>query len=202
MLKFIRSRENIPIIIAACIVAAVILTFLAPEEQTLGSSVKLVFMHAALMWVSFFMYTMSAVLSVIFLFNGKNNYFAWVGPMLWTGILILASTSLLGMITAELTWGGIAWREPRMLMLGEMLLASVLVVIINILLSNPKIKAIFYLALTAAVWWLLLTTEKIIHPGNPIFSSDVWAIKLFPLAVTFFLAIAAIQLARWLTKFS
>jgi len=202
MIKFIRSRDNIPIIIAVCIVAAVVLTFLAPEEQTLGSSVKLVFMHAALMWVSFLMYTLAAILSVIFLFNGKKNYFAWANSTLWAGIIILAATGLLGTITAKITWGAIAWREPRMLMLGKMLLASVLVFIVSALLANPRIKAFLNLSLTALIWWLLLTTEKIIHPSNPIFSSDSLAIKLFPLAVTAFLGIAAIQAARWLAEYN
>lgn len=196
MTDFFRSEENIPLTIAASLAVAVLLALLAPAEQTLGSALKLVFVHAALMWVSFFMYTLAGIFSLVSLFSGGRKLYFWAQSSLRTGMLILFTTGMLGMITAKITWGGVVWQEPRMAMLAKMLLASGAVFVFSLILSGPKIIAALNIGLVVTIWWLLLKTEKIIHPNNPIFTSGDIAIKLFPLAITFALGLMALQIAR------
>lgn len=201
LIEFFRSEDNISITAALALVVAVVLAFLAPSEQTLGSALKLVFMHAALMWVSFFMFSLGAILSLIYLIGGRKYIFFWGQASLGTAMILLFATGVLGTITAKITWGGIFWQEPRMAMLGKMLLVSVFVLILSRLISSTKILAVVQIVLVGAVWWLLLSTQKIIHPNSPIFSSRDISIKIFPLAITVVLGIMALQIARGLSLY-
>lgn len=201
MIEFWRREENIPLIVAGAVVAVVILALLSPEEQTLGSMLRLVFVHAALMWVSFFMYTLAAVLSLLYLVGGKQSHFLWGESSVRTAMLILLVTGLLGLITAKITWGGIIWQEPRMAMLAKMLLASAFAFILSFVISK-KIIAVVNVLLGATIWWLLLGTQKIIHPNSPIFTSNSTAIKVFSLLIAFVLGIMALQIARGLSRYS
>ena len=77
MIKILRSRENIPLFVAGSVLLAVVFAWLAPAEATLGEAVKLVYVHAALMWVGFALSTSGGVAGVAYLFRRKDALIAW-----------------------------------------------------------------------------------------------------------------------------
>lgn len=178
------------------LVAALILTAVAPAELTLGSSVKLVFLHAALMWVAFIGYTAAGVLSVVSLAKRSQPWSVWADSMIQVATGILISTGLLGILTAVLSWGGVLWGEPRMQMLAKMLLLSLGTLFASRLVA-AQAQNVLRILLTGGVWYLLLSTERIVHPVNPIFTSGDIAMMLFPLVIAGCILLAAYTTATW-----
>jgi hypothetical protein len=195
----LRSRDNIPVLVAGAVALAAVAVRLAPAEATLGQSVRFVYAHAALMWVGFGLLTLGGLAGWAFLIRRSPRLLEWSIGCLVVGLVIIASTGLLGMWTAKLTWGGIFWAEPRMAMLLKILAAGSGAIVAGKLSGSPVVAgAANGLAATAA-WIWLLQTRLVIHPANPIFTSESAAIKLFPLAIGLLLGFAALQIVRYWT---
>ncbi len=192
------SRENIPLVVAFAVVVAVVLAWLSPAEASLGEAVKLVYMHAALMWVAFGLLTVAAVLGLAYLGFRRPSLIAWSNGSVVAAIGLLLGTGLLGLLTAKVTWGGINWSEPRLTMLGQILLIGVAVIAVAKLSPSSALQAVANIFLGGVAWWLLFSTERVVHPDSPIFASDSIAIKVFPLLITASLAFAALQVVRYL----
>jgi len=191
------SKPNFPVMALVWLVIALILTAVSPAELTLGSSVKLVFLHAALMWVGFIGYTGTGLLSVVSLVRKSSSGSAWADSILQVATVILVSTGLLGIVTASLTWGGVVWGEPRLQMLAKILLLSFGTLFAS-RLATIQAQNILRILLTGGVWYLLLSTERIVHPVNPIFTSGNIAMMLFPLVIAACILLAAYTTAAWL----
>lgn len=194
------SRENIPLLAAFAVIVSVILAWLSPAEATLGQAVKLVYMHAALMWVAFGLLSVGAILGLLFLVLRRRSLSAWSYGSAATAVALLLMTGLLGSFTAQVTWGGINWSEPRLLMLGEILLAGMAVLAVAGLGFSAVAQSATNILFAIIAWVLLLRTELVIHPDSPIFSSESLAIKIFPLLITASLAFASLQGARYLAS--
>ncbi len=197
-LSSLGSRENIPLVAAFAVIVSVILTWLSPAEATLGQAVKLVYMHAALMWVAFGLLTIGAVLGLLFLVLRRRSFLAWSYGSMATAVALLVTTGLLGSLTAQITWGGINWSEPRLLMLGQLLLVGLAALAVAGFSSSSLLQSGVNILFAIVAWVLLFRTQLVMHPGSPIFQSDSLAIKIFPLLITASLAFAALQIARYL----
>ncbi len=196
--SFLGSRENIPLVAAFAVIVSVVLAWLSPAEATLGQAVKLVYMHAALMWVAFGLLTLGAILGLLFLVLKRRSLSAWSYGSTATAVALLLTTGLLGSITAQITWGRMNWTEPRLLMLGEILLVGLAVLAVAGLSSSAALQSATNILFASVAWGLLLRTELVMHPDSPIFKSESLAIKVFPLLITASLAFAALQAARYL----
>ncbi len=190
------DKDNILPSVAVILVIAVLIGAFAPKEQTLGSSVKLVYFHASLMWVAYILYTISGFLALVHLIGASEPIYYKVQALFQTALIILLITGLLGTLVAIITWGGVFWQEPRLAMLIEIVLISVAAVVLANLSGAPRVGSLAVLFAVVANWLLLLRTERVVHPTNPIFRSPVLAIKIFPIIITLVLLIMAIQLSR------
>jgi hypothetical protein len=193
------SRENIPLLAAGAVALAAVALRLAPAEATLGQSVRFVYLHAALMWVGFGLLTVGGIAGWAFLIRRSKRLLEWSNGCSVVGLGLIVTTGLLGIWTAKLTWGGMFWGEPRMAMLLKILAAGSAAVAVRKLGGPPVAGAAANGLVAAAAWAWLLGTRLVIHPANPIFTSESLAIKLFPVAIGFLLAFAAVQIVRYWT---
>lgn len=194
------SKENAPLVAAFAVAASVLLALGAPAEETLGQAVKLVYIHAALMWVAFGLLTLSGLLGGLYFVRRSPRVFSWSGASMIVAVALLLGTGSLGLITAKITWGGVFWAEPRLMMLGQILVIGIAAVFVARTVGESLPAAGAAAVAAAAAWVLLLRTERVIHPVSPIFSSDSAAIKIFPLLITVCLAFAGLQVVRYIVK--
>ncbi len=202
MWRSLGRRENIPLISAIAIILSLVLAWLAPAEATLGKAVKLVYLHAAIMWVGLGLLTIGGAAGILYVFWRKKGLIDWSCGSSFVGIVLVFITGMLGAITAKITWGAIYWAEPRMAMLGWILVTAAAVGVVIKLSGSNVIAGLAVCGLAAISWTLLIRTERVVHPGSPIFNSDSLAIKVFPLLITVFMAIASLQIVRYWTTSS
>ena len=202
MWRALGRRENIPLISAVAVFVSLILTWMAPAEATLGKAVKLVYLHAAIMWVGFGLLTIGGAAGLLYVFWRKKGFINWSCGSSFVGIALISITGILGAITAKITWGQIYWAEPRMAMLGWIIIAAVAAAVVIKLSESSVIAGLANCGLAVIAWTLLIRTERVVHPGSPIFNSDSLTIKVFPLLITGFIAIASLQIVRYWTTSS
>jgi hypothetical protein len=78
---------------------------------------------------------------------------------------------VLGLLSMKIIWGGVLWREPRLLMTFGILAAAVIILAVQLIFDHPKAPATLDALLAAALWFLVLVLPNLFHPDSPVFSS-------------------------------
>ena len=106
---------------------------------------------------------------------GRGPGGAPLGSALWRlvsmALLFWAASLGLGFPVMKMSWGGVLWNEPRLLMSMEIVFLLLLVWVVGLVVENRRVLAFAALAAAAAMVALLLMTSGAFHPDNPIFGS-------------------------------
>ncbi len=190
-------------IVIACFVLSGIVAWLAPSEQTLGQAVKLIYIHASLVFVSLILVSSVGILGLLFLITGKQWFLEWARPAKVTTILFWALYLISSVIAMQWTWGGIVWEEPRMALAFSIFLVLVAIYLVSITVHAPKLISLFNVLMGVSVWVLIANVPEVLHPtSNPITASPSIGIRLSTLSIFMLQAIAAVLSVVFIKQFS
>lgn len=176
------------------------MVFMGPAERTLGSNVRLVYLHGAWVWSALVAFVVAALLGAIGLIRRNSSTQLWslsigrVGTFLWLTYLPMS------MWTMQVNWNGLFLQEPRMRLAIDFALIGLLLQAAIIVLDRPAEGSLLNIAFAGSLGWSLMRTEQVMHPPSPIFSSDLVTIKVYFIALTAACLFAAWQLARWIHR--
>lgn len=181
--------------IAAAVIAACVTAFLAPAEKQLGEAVKLIYLHAGMVFVSLILVTCVGILGLLYLVTSKRIFFEWAKPTKVVTLIFWFAYLSSSLVAMKLTWGGIIWSEPRFILAVSIFLILLAIYLVSLTFHAPKIIASLNLLMGASTWILLSRVPAVMHPtSNPISSSGSSAIKLDTLLIfLFFLAAAGMS---------
>ncbi len=186
--------------IAVSVGAAVLIALLAPAEKQLGDAVKLIYLHAGLVLVSMLLVTAVGALGLLYLLTGRGIFFAWAKPAKAVTLIFWFVYLTSSVIAMRLTWGGIIWNEPRLMLAASIFLVLIAIYLISMTFNAPRAIASLNLMMGVSVWVLVARVPAVMHPtSNPITSSSSNPIKLDTLFIFLFFMAAAI-LSIILTK--
>ncbi len=169
-----------------------------PVENTLGASVRLVYLHGAWVEAGKYAFGLAALVGLVGLvpFRSQPAQAAQRGGQALS--LALGRSSLffwltylpMSLLVMQATWGGYffdepRWRVPLMFGVGGALLQGGLY-----LLNSPRLACLANLVYGAALWVVLGGLTNVLHPDSPIFNSGSPRIEFYfivLLALTFFL---------------
>jgi hypothetical protein len=175
-------------------------TAMVPPEQTLGTNIRLIYLHGAWVWtakVVFGAAALAGLAGLIFL-HRRVSWQGWSLALGRAGLLYWLIYLPLALLVMWVNWGGFYFDEPRWrvsLMLG---IVALLLQVALYLLDSPRIASIANLLFGVALWGLLDTTPVEMHPVSPIFSSDSAIIQVFFLALTVLVLLLAAQVTVWM----
>jgi len=196
-LTFIRRRPG-PIS-AGLTLLLVLLLWLSPVEQTLGQTVKLVYLHGALVRTAMVLFALSLPVNLVALVTAKENWLAWGRALTWAGIIIWLAHTLFSMVTTYAAWGVfIAWSEPRTRFTFNLAAVGLIIVVGSYLVASPRLSALIFVILAGVVWGFLPGMGFIQHPLDPIGASPSSAIRLFYAAILLVTFALAGLLVIWL----
>ncbi|MDI3269811.1 MAG: cytochrome c biogenesis protein CcsA [Bacillota bacterium] len=94
---------------------ALLLAFLyAPPEAVMGEMVRFLYFHVGSAWVAFLAFGITALASILFLWQRRFLYDQWAAASAEIGVLFTAITLITGMFWARAVWN-VWWRwEPRL----------------------------------------------------------------------------------------
>ncbi len=169
-----------------------------PVENTLGASVRLVYLHGAWVEAGKYAFGLAALAGLVGLlpFRLQAAQTAQRGGQALSlalgrsGLFFWLTYLPMSLLVMQATWGGYffdepRWRVPLMFGVGGALLQGGLY-----LLNSPRLACLANLVYGAALWVVLGGLTNVLHPDSPIFNSGSPRIEFYfivLLALTFFL---------------
>ncbi len=184
---------------AALAVAAALILWLSPTEQTLGQGIKWVYIHLAFIWTAMLGMLATGILSLIQVFSSRAAWRRWGDATGWAtlGTLVLA---LIGsLVVMQVNWGGISWDEPRTQSLLRTLAIWVLVQFAGPWISKRRVRGLLAAVLVAVAIIPMRYGPLVIHPQDPLGTSSSNAIRLASVGL-FGVVLVACASATWVIR--
>lgn len=170
---------------------------LGPAEKTLGVNVRVVYLHGAWVWTALACFVTAAVIGLVGLLTRRVTLHYWSRALGRAGLFFWVTYLPISMWAMQTNWNGLFLAEPRwrvglIFAIGGLLLQSGL-----FLIENPAWASAANLVYAIVLFITLGSTDQVMHPSSPIFTSDAWRIQLFYIGLLALTLLAAWQLTRW-----
>ncbi len=178
----LRLRTNRSVILGLLLVLAALTTlwiWYAPSELTLGSGIKIVYLHAASIWAGMTGLTLAGLLGALLLWRpGTPHLERWTRSIAWVAYGLFVLGFLLSLLAAQINWGGVFWQEPRMLSNLRVAAVGLIALVLASWPVSARIKGALWAAFAAFLLGSTLFTPLLLHPGDPIQTATSRAIQI------------------------
>ena len=188
------KSKHWPLIEFLCVVMVIgLLSLLGPEEQALGSNVRIVYLHGAWVLTAELAFFAAGLAGLLALIARREFFHTWSAALGRTGIFFWLTYLPLSLWAMESNWNGLFLAEPRFRLaltfaiVGLLLQIGLWVININWLTSTANLVFIIVLRLAFSA-----ATYVMHPPPSPIFNSGDWRI------ISFFLML---NLLAWLAAY-
>jgi len=172
-------------------------TLLGPPEATLGTNVRVVYLHGAWVWAALAGFIAAGVVGLIGLITQRAKLHQWSRSLGRTGLFFWITYLPISLWAMETNWNGLFLAEPRWRMAAVFAVGGLLLQIGLTLVEKPAWASGFNLAYVVALFIVLNTTENVMHPPSPMLDSDARRIQLFFVGLNVLTLLAAWQVSRW-----
>ena len=180
------------------VIVIALFTILGPEEKSLGSNVRIVYLHGAWVLTAEIAFAAAALAGLLGLILKKDIFHTWSAALGRTGIIFWITYLPLSLFAMQSNWNGLFPAEPRFRLAmifavtGILLQAGLWLFNISWLTSLGNI--IFIVVLRV----IFSTAENIMHPPpSPIFNSGNYVIIGFFVGLNLLAWLAAYFLTRF-----
>ena len=193
------SRPKTPVFwFALAVFLTAVLTFLGPQEKSLGEDVRIVYLHAAWVLTAEAALAVAGLAGLFGILTRRDGFQRWSAALGHTGIFFWVTYLPLSLWAMQTNWNGLFLTEPRFRLAVVFAVTGVLLQIGLALIARPVItsltNALFVIALRIA----FSQTSYVMHPApSPIFGSGNLAIELYFIGLAFLTLAAAYFMARW-----
>jgi hypothetical protein len=167
----------------------------------LGSIIKAVYLHGALVQTGLVVFTAGGLLGLACVIWKKDALIEWCLAVQKTGVAVWIVYALSSMLATYLAWGvAIAWNEPRVQASAKILGASAGFLILTLWVDSGWFAALANVAMAVLAWVLTQGAMAVRHPLDPIGSSESALFKVFFLAILAVVLAMAVQVVRWIHR--
>jgi hypothetical protein len=180
------------------LLAIAVITFFGPEEATLGSNVRLVYLHGAWVLTAELLFALAALAGLVALITRKDAFYNWTTALGRSGIFYWISYLPLSMWAMQANWNGLFLAEPRFRLAMTFAVVGLLLQVGLWMLNINWLTALSNIAFIAALRFIFATAENVMHPPpSPIFNSGNWAIIGFFVGLNLFTWLSAYFVTRF-----
>ena len=184
------------------------LALLGPAEKSLGTNVRVVYLHGAWVWASLAGLTLAAVVGLGGLilniagmsskrFLQPDDWHHWSRALGRTGLFFWITYLPISLWAMQTNWNGLFLAEPRWRVAFVFSIGGLILQIGVTLLEDPRWASAANILYAMALFLALQQAEQVMHPPSPILDSGAWRIQLFFGGLTLLTLLAASQMARW-----
>jgi hypothetical protein len=180
------------------VLAIALLTFLGPEEKSLGSNVRIVYLHGAWVMAAEVAFFAAALAGLLGLVLRRELFHAWSAALGRTGIIFWVTYLPLSMFAMQSNWNGLFLAEPRFRLAMIFAVTGILLQVGLWLFNIPWLTSLANIAYIITLRVIFASAQNIMHPPpSPIFSSGLWNVIAFFIGLNILAWVAA----YFLTKF-
>lgn len=179
------------------VIAVAVFAVFGPAEKSLGTNVRIVYLHGAWVWTALAGVSLAAVTGLVGLITNRDAWNHWSRALGRTGLFFWITYLPLSMWAMQTNWNGLFLAEPRWRVAFVFSLGGLILQIGVTLLEDPRWASGANILYAVALFLALQNAEQVMHPPSPILNSDVWKIQLFFAGLTALTLFAGSQMARW-----
>ncbi len=173
-------------------VAAIWGLLLAPEERTMGVTIRPVYLHVAATVAGMMLLYLAGALGLIRTAGLAPRSEPWVRRFWAAGTIMFGLGYGLSLLAAHVAWGGIFWAEPRVRASFGVLAVGMLTWAVAPRITERAGGHLLWPAALAGMITMLATAPRVIHPESPI--QDVTPMNI---KATFYGLTAVMLLVGW-----
>lgn len=179
------------------LIAVAIVTLMSPPEATLGSNVRVVYLHGAWVWTSLAAFLAAAIVGIVGLIARRSILHKWSRALGRTGLFFWVTYLPLSLWAMQSNWNGLFLAEPRWRFAMVFAITGLLLQL-GLSLLPVSWSSVGNIAYVIAIFIVMNSTENVMHPTGPMLESDFGRIQIFFYSLTLLLFFTAWQLTRWL----
>ena len=185
------------------IIVIALLALLGPEEQSLGSNVRIVYLHGAWVMTAELAFIAAGMAGLIALISRRKVFHQWSSAFGCTGIVFWVTYLPLSLWAMQANWNGLFLAEPRFRLAVIFAVTGILLQLGLWLVNTDWVTSLSNLLFIVALRVVFATAENVMHPPpSPIFNSGNYAIIGFFLALIVLSLVASYFLTRVFLKTS
>ncbi|NLG73753.1 MAG: hypothetical protein GX495_17140 [Chloroflexi bacterium] len=173
------------------------LTALGPAEKTLGTNVRVVYLHGVWVWAALAAFLAAALAGTAGLILRRLNLQQWSQALGRTGLFFWITYIPLSLWAMQTNWNGLFLAEPRWRLAVIFSITGLLLQTGLAVMDSPAWSSAANTGFFLALIFSLQSTENVMHPESPIFQSEALNIQLFFLTLLALALLAVWQAARW-----
>lgn len=179
-----------------------ILAFFGPEEQSLGSNVRIVYLHGAWVLTAELAFLAAALSGLLGLVLRRDLFHTWSAALGRTGIVFWVTYLPLSLLAMQANWNGLFLAEPRFRLALIFAVTGVLLQAGLWVFNLPWLTSLSNILFIVILRVIFSAAKNIMHPPpSPIFNSGNYAIIGFFIALNLLTLLAAYFLTRILLRF-
>ncbi|HEX6271222.1 MAG TPA: hypothetical protein VFZ43_13365 [Anaerolineales bacterium] len=185
------------------VIVIALLALWGPEEQSLGSNVRIVYLHGAWVMAAELALIAAGIAGLIALVSRRTVFHHWSAALGRTGIIFWVTYLPLSLWAMQANWNGLFLAEPRFRLAVIFAVTGALLQLGLWLVNVDWVTSLANVLFIVALRVVFATAENVMHPPpSPIFSSGNYAIIGFFIALIALTLVASFFLTRVLLKIS
>ncbi len=192
-----KIKSPLTLFFIAVIVIALLALF-GPEEQSLGSNVRIVYLHGAWVLAAEVAFLAAGGAGLLGLVVRRDNFHNWSAALGRTGIVFWVTYLPLSLWAMQTNWNGLFLVEPRFRLALILAVTGVLLQIGLWLINMDWVTSLANIIYIVVLRVIFSTADNVMHPPpSPIFNSGNYAIIGFFISMILLSMLAAYFLTRW-----
>ena len=185
------------------VIVIALLALFGPEEQSLGSNVRVVYLHGAWVLTAELAFLAAGLVGLLALITRREALHNWSAALGRTGIFFWITYIPLSLWAMESNWNGLFLIEPRFRLAVIFAVTGLLLQVGLWILNTRWITSLANLLFIVVLRVVFANAQNIMHPPpSPIFNSGNYVIIGFFMTLILLALIAAYTLTRIFLKAS
>ncbi|HEY9153293.1 MAG TPA: hypothetical protein VIN60_10440 [Anaerolineales bacterium] len=183
------------------IILIAVISLFGPTDQTLGSNVRIVYLHGAWVLTAELVLGLAGVAGLIALIARRDLFHNWSTALGRAGIFFWITYLPLSVWAMEANWNGLFLAEPRFRLALTFAIVGLLLQLGLWLINTNWLTSAANLVYIAVLLFTFSRAEYVMHPPpSPIFNSGNWQIIGFFIVLNLFTWLAAYFLTLWFLR--
>lgn len=179
------------------IIVIALLAMFGPEEKSLGTNVRIVYLHGAWVLAAELAFVAAAIAGVVAFITKRDAWHHWSTALGRTGILFWVTYLPLSLWAMQSNWNGLFLAEPRFRLAAIFAVTGILLQAGLWLINMDRVTSLANILFIVVLRVVFATADNVMHPPpSPIFNSGNYAIIGFFLALIVLVLVASYFLTR------
>jgi len=180
------------------IIVIALLALFGPEEQSLGSNVRIVYLHGAWVLSAELAFLAAGFAGFLGLIIRRDVLHKWSAALGRTGIVFWVTYLPLSLWAMQANWNGLFLAEPRFRLAAIFAVTGILLQLGLWLMDTDWLTSLANVIYIVVLRVIFATADNVLHPPpSPIFNSGNYAIIGFFVALILLSMLAAYFISRW-----